>query len=255
VTDAYCATRAIADSARAGVACWFCRRALVLAGDDEDFDNTAWLIPPRPQETKVAFVGSETEKDPAESLYYLKRAFQQTRRQSIDVSPLPVASLSSTGLPSETRLLVVSGAFADGATSTMQQFLTNGGTVLFLMKNAEAARISGPVGWRRESDGDGISGAGYSMLGQIDFEHPLFAPFADPRFSDFTKIHFWKHRRIEAGHAPGARVVARFDNRRSGDPGSHGRPGPFAGADLGLASGRQSTGLVLEVRSVPLFNP
>jgi len=28
------------------------------------------------------------------------------------------------------------------------------------------------------------------MLGEIDFQHPLFAPFADPRFSDFTRIHF-----------------------------------------------------------------
>ena len=53
------------------------------------------------------------------------------------------------------------------------------------------------------------------MLGQIDFQHPLFAPFADPRYSDFTKIHFWKHRRLAADKIPGARVVARFD---SGDP-------------------------------------
>ena len=53
------------------------------------------------------------------------------------------------------------------------------------------------------------------MLGQIDFEHPIFAPFAEARFSDFTKIHFWKHRRLETDQIPGARVVARFDN---GDP-------------------------------------
>ncbi len=36
----------------------------------------------------------------------------------------------------------------------------------------------------------------YALLGQIDFTHPLFAPFADPRFSDFSHIHFWKHRRV-----------------------------------------------------------
>jgi hypothetical protein len=50
------------------------------------------------------------------------------------------------------------------------------------------------------------------MFGQIDFEHPLFAPFADPRFSDFTKIHFWKHRKLESDRLSGARVLARFDN-------------------------------------------
>src|SRR5207249_9317530 len=52
----------------------------------------------------------------------------------------------------------------------------------------------------------------YALLAQIDFQHPLFAPFADPRFSDFTKVHFWKHRRLQVAALPGgARVLARFD--------------------------------------------
>jgi len=42
--------------------------------------------------------------------------------------------------------------------------------------------------------------------------NPLFAPFADPRFSDFTKIHFWKHRRIDPAGLPEARIVAGFDD-------------------------------------------
>lgn len=50
------------------------------------------------------------------------------------------------------------------------------------------------------------------MFGQIDFQHPLFAPFADPRYSDFTKIHFWKHRQASLDKIPGVRVLARFDN-------------------------------------------
>jgi hypothetical protein len=53
------------------------------------------------------------------------------------------------------------------------------------------------------------------MLGEVDFKHPLFAPFADPRFSDFTKIHFWQYRRLDLATLPEARVLARFD---SGDP-------------------------------------
>jgi hypothetical protein len=53
------------------------------------------------------------------------------------------------------------------------------------------------------------------MLGSIDFGHTLFSAFADPRFSDFTKIQFWKHRRVEIDDWEGAHVLARFDN---GDP-------------------------------------
>jgi hypothetical protein len=55
----------------------------------------------------------------------------------------------------------------------------------------------------------------YALLSQLDFEHPLLAPFNKPRFSDFTKIHFWKHRALDTARLPGARVLARFDD---GDP-------------------------------------
>jgi hypothetical protein len=57
--------------------------------------------------------------------------------------------------------------------------------------------------------------ANYVLLSEIDFRHPIFASFADPRFSDFTKIHFWKYSRFNAAGIPGAHVLARFDN---GDP-------------------------------------
>ncbi|TDJ72636.1 MAG: VWA domain-containing protein [Planctomycetota bacterium] len=57
---------------------------------------------------------------------------------------------------------------------------------------------------------------GFALLGEIDFAHPLFAPFSDPRFSDFTKIRFWRHRVLElppTGRPESApRVLARFDD-------------------------------------------
>ena len=36
---------------------------------------------------------------------------------------------------------------------------------------------------------------------------PLFAPFADARFSDFTKIHFWKSRMLKQ-QADGENAIA-----------------------------------------------
>ena len=52
----------------------------------------------------------------------------------------------------------------------------------------------------------------YAMLGRLEFDHPLLKPFSDPRFADFTRIHFWKYRRIDLADCPTARVLARFDN-------------------------------------------
>jgi hypothetical protein len=55
----------------------------------------------------------------------------------------------------------------------------------------------------------------FTLLGEIDFTHPLFAPFANPRYNDFTKIHFWQHHPVKLKDAATTRVLARFDN---GDP-------------------------------------
>src|SRR2546422_9429177 len=47
------------------------------------------------------------------------------------------------------------------------------------------------------------------------------SPFADPRFSDFTKIHFWKHRQLQTDRLPGARILAR-DRKSTRLNSSHG---------------------------------
>jgi hypothetical protein len=53
------------------------------------------------------------------------------------------------------------------------------------------------------------------LLGEIDFTHPFFAVFSNPRYNDFTKIHFWKQRAVKLTADYQTKVVARFDN---GDP-------------------------------------
>jgi hypothetical protein len=50
------------------------------------------------------------------------------------------------------------------------------------------------------------------MLGQIDFTHPMFVPFASPRYNDFTGVRFWKTRSVTLPEESAAHVIARFDN-------------------------------------------
>ncbi|HEX5446442.1 MAG TPA: hypothetical protein VFW87_21670, partial [Pirellulales bacterium] len=54
----------------------------------------------------------------------------------------------------------------------------------------------------------------YQLLGEIDFTHPLFSLFADPRYGDFTKIHFWRWQAVTLREPATTRAVARFDNGR-----------------------------------------
>ena len=50
------------------------------------------------------------------------------------------------------------------------------------------------------------------MLAEIDFSHSFFKPMSDSRFNDFTKIHFWRHRSVQATNLANAKVIARFEN-------------------------------------------
>jgi hypothetical protein len=42
--------------------------------------------------------------------------------------------------------------------------------------------------------------------------HPVFSPFADPKYNNFTKIRFWHHRNIQGFDPESWRVLAKFDD-------------------------------------------
>ena len=89
------------------------------------------------------------------------------------------------------------------------------------------------------------------MLGEIDFAHPLFAAFGNPRYSDFTKIHFWRHQAFALKEPATTRVVAHFDN---GEPAILERP-MGAGRIFVFTSGWQpeQSQLALSSKFVPLM--
>lgn len=186
---------------------------LRLVGDDEEFDNTAFYVPPKAEQIRVLFLGPDAPADSGQSLYYINRAFLQTRRLHVEVLARP----GTTGLtPAETAratLLMASGVLPAEGIRSAREFMESGRTMVYALKDAESGRtLSELLGLGALDVQEAAMGSGtYALFGQIDFQHPIFAPFADPRFSDFTKIHFWKHRVLDPTTIRGARVVARFD--------------------------------------------
>jgi hypothetical protein len=80
------------------------------------------------------------------------------------------------------------------------------------MNDAQTAKTLGQLAGASDVNATEATVANYGMFGQMDFTHPLFAPFSDPRFGDFTKIRFWKHRKLSSDKLPGARVIASYDD-------------------------------------------
>ena len=186
---------------------------LALSGDEVSFDNALFILPPQPVMAPLLYVGNDADDDSAGSFYFLARAFQKTPSLRVEVravrgdAPVPAFQLQ------EAQMIVLGEGLGDAALPGLRQYLRDGKTVLCALANAESAPMLGKL---LEAPGFTATEAGvkdYAMLAQIDFQHPLFSAFADPRFSDFTKIHFWKHRRPEVAALPAARVVASFDDK------------------------------------------
>jgi hypothetical protein len=188
---------------------------LVLAGDGENFDNVAYVVPPKAEQAKVLFFGNDSERDHTQPLYYLKRAFQETRLQNVQiVQRSNEAALVQADLDTA-YLAIVTDPLPERRIDDVREFLNSGKTLLFAMKSAAAAHTVARLVGADALAAEEANVTGYAMLGHIDFDHPLFAAFADPRYSDFTKIHVWKYRRVDATKLAGAHLVARFD---TGDP-------------------------------------
>ncbi len=185
---------------------------LALRGDDEDFDNSVYVVTPEPAEVNVSFLGRDDGADSTQMLFYLNRAFQQTRRQALRVVVRPEQALPQPPDTDTGPLLIATDALSTEQASRLRRALDAGRTALFVMQDARTAPTLAQVLGVGEVRATEARARSFALLAQIDFTHPLFAPFADPRFSDFTKIHFWKHRVLDTNGLPGARVLASFDD-------------------------------------------
>jgi len=185
---------------------------VLLTGDEEPFDNRLFIIPPQKLRLKVLYLGADNEKDRSGPLYFLRRAFPDTATQETQVVPVKPGEPLTAGLVSEAALIVVTDPLSNAVIDELRKSAERGGTILCAPGTiASASTLAQLMGMDRLPMTEFVP-ADYGMLGEIDFRHPLFTPFADERFSDFTGIHFWKYRRIDESVIPNARVLARFDN-------------------------------------------
>lgn len=187
---------------------------LVLAGDDADFDNTLYVVPPRKDFVRVVFLGDDAVDDTRGLRYYLESALAETPRRRAEIVARAGADPLSEPDLLGARLVVAAAPMAAGRVALLRHFAESGGDVLWILRDAAAEGLAALLG-AGELSVDEAPPRDFALLGRVDTEHPMFAPFGESRFGDFTKIHFWKHRRVNVAGVPGVRVITAFDN---GDP-------------------------------------
>jgi hypothetical protein len=183
---------------------------LVLQGDDHPFDNTLYVVPPRKEPVRVGYIGDDTADDTKGLRYYLRTAAGDTERRQVEHVARPSAQPLAIEDVAGARLIVVGGALPEDRASVLRRFAESGGDVLFVLKDTAGAKPAARLLNVEALVAEESTANDYALISRVETDHPLFAPFADARFGDFTKIHFWKHRKLKA--PAGTRVLAWFDN-------------------------------------------
>jgi hypothetical protein len=208
---------------------------LDLTGDEESFDNTLWLVRPAPRAVTLAYYGADSADDLKHARFYVERATAGWKDPVVKVRAVTTGLASSVAAPAAlpqipdastlspvapaagsagkgvTEFAVVAAPLTTEAARALRARLTSGEFAVVLLNDpamvATAAELAGETGWAPAP----VARAD-ALLGNVDLQHPLFAPFADPRYSNFATVRFWKPQPVTLPANTKAVVAARFDD-------------------------------------------
>lgn len=224
---------------------------LVLTGDQQDFDNTCFVARRPAWAVNILYIGDKVAAGPDSLRFFLEPVFPSTMSRKVSVldwnqdDPEPLID------GSEITLLIVGTSLNAAQTKWAKEWVEQGGQVLFVLQNVDQSEtLSQLLGMELTLTEATV--ADYEMLQSVDFSHPIFSPFNDPRFADFSKLRFWKFRQLAVDNLPEHRVLATFEE---------GTPAILelrlnAGRMIILAAGwnRSDSELAVWSKFVPLMN-
>src|SRR6266446_1932899 len=91
--------------------------------------STVCVIPPEQARVSVVYCGSDSEYNAHESLYFVKRAFQETRRQAVQVLVRPPDQPLLASEIDAASLVIVTSSLSDERARELHQQIAAGKTV------------------------------------------------------------------------------------------------------------------------------
>lgn len=198
---------------------------LQLEGDASALGNRFYVLNSPPQALAVTYLGEPAES-PTKPLYFFRRALSSSPNLTVDFQHPTTTEAVKQRLQGigATGLIAISGADLDPILRSKEVWdavevaVRNGAHLMWVVSEQDQDALQTLLGdsWRVEpgfkpDDGQPRADSQYAMWTNIVFEHPLFAPFSNPRFSDFTGVRFWAWRQLTIPDDGSARVLARFD--------------------------------------------
>ncbi|EAQ78542.1 BatA domain-containing protein [Blastopirellula marina] len=191
---------------------------LLLRGDGPglDFDNTFYQVPAVQEQISLAYFGSDAADDPEQMRFYLSRAFDETPARKIEIAAVETEAMPNWEIDAAPYFAVIAHSLSQTQQDGVNKFLEQGGDALVVLSSDDMVREMGAwlggVQLLPPSDQNSAAKDSFALLGYVDFQHPLFVPFAGARYNDFTKIRFWRHRQVNLDEVKGAAVIARFSD-------------------------------------------
>ena len=184
---------------------------VVLTGDKVEFDNTCYVAVRRPWDVQIVFLGEESASGADSLRFFLDPVFPDTPGRKVTITEWETSSSTPPIEDEKISLAVVGGSCTQEQLVWAKEWVTQGGQLLFVATDENQAMqlydildsAPTPV---EEGDVDD-----YLMLGSVDLSHPVFAPFDDPRFADFSKLRFYEYREFDLESLPEKRVLASFE--------------------------------------------
>lgn len=206
-------------------------RALELRGDRCEFDNRRFLYQPVPRNLQALCIEAPVDP-PEQSLWYFVQQVPlddpATRVTWTRWDPNSAEPPQKPIDPKEIPWVIAGHELGSREIAMLGEYMNSGGHVLAVLDIDASARDAAGRDWgtrcaemlRSWSDQEvaalrEASVKPYALWTSIDLKAPVFSPFADSKFNDFSKIRFWKHRVLELESDASWSIAARFD---SGDP-------------------------------------
>lgn len=185
---------------------------LELTGDSNPFDNQLHIAPPPARPIHILHIRPRADDTPKGTHYYLQKAFQPTQTLLPQIASLTPDAVSPKLDFTQNHLIVAETPIPASLTGLLEDYHQTGRTILILLQDHDhlpglttLLRLPNP------GSVPAIPAKDYHLFENLDTSHPVLAPFQDPRFRDFSKLHIWKHRPWPL-NMERAQILAKFDD-------------------------------------------
>jgi hypothetical protein len=189
-----------------------------LLGDTDPSDNRVYFAIPQKKPTSVWLLQASAESKESQLGFFVERIPLSSTTLEVFFKRLTPVDFVRSPEPKDVSLIIVDGSIDARSATLLRDYVEKGGKVVLALDQPltpeNQSRVVLALKKLLADENIQVSEASvtdYAMWTRIDFRHPLFSPFADPRFNDFTKLRTWRHRIIELTDTEN-KPLASYDN-------------------------------------------